>query len=110
MKFKAHNPLTTLSQQTDLCLYLLKEELKNWKFFSSLRQAGLDGSAYQVDLSIAILSLAGLSDKENEILDFYYHLMEKLSKEMEPEEHDMMRCALVAYGELVKRQDQDSRD
>jgi len=54
--------------------------------------------------------MKGLADQENEILDFYYHLMEKLSKEMEPVEHDMMRCALVAYGELVKRQDQDSRD
>jgi len=102
MKLKAQSPLVELPHEADLCLYLLKEELKSWKFFNSLRQAGLDGSIYQMDLSSAILGLAGLSDQQNDIQDFYFHLMDKLSNEMEPVPHDMMRCALVAYGELMK--------
>ncbi|GHN00328.1 hypothetical protein WSM22_18170 [Cytophagales bacterium WSM2-2] len=102
MKLSNISPLLPLSSETDLCLYLLREEIKSWKFFNQLRQAGLDGSAYQTDLSMAILSLAGFSEDSNDIHDFYYHLIDKLSTQMQNAD-EAVKYALVAYAELVNR-------
>ncbi|GHN01158.1 hypothetical protein WSM22_26470 [Cytophagales bacterium WSM2-2] len=104
MKLNTTAPLLPLSSETDLCLYLLREELKNWKFFNHLRLAGLDGTSYQTDLSTAILLLAGFSDDNHDIHNFYYHLMEKLGNQMQSAE-EAVKYALIAYGEIMNRRE-----
>ncbi|HTH57857.1 MAG TPA: hypothetical protein VL728_17540 [Cyclobacteriaceae bacterium] len=88
-------------KDADLCILLIREELKSRKFFSHLHQAGLEGSIYQTDLNEAILTLLGITDPTNEVYDFYHRLMEKHSTELTPEEKDMTLKAKVVWRKLM---------
>ncbi|GHN01135.1 hypothetical protein WSM22_26240 [Cytophagales bacterium WSM2-2] len=103
MNLISSSHLVNLPRESDLCIFLIREELKSWKFFNYLRQTDLDGSMYQMDLSEAILSLVGITDPADEVYDFYYDLIEKHSTEMKPGSMDITRRAMMVWGELVGR-------
>lgn len=85
----------------ELCIYLIGEELKSWKFFNTLRELGLDDSFYQTDLSELILNCIELDYQSQDVLDFYQDVMEKHSHEMKADLEDVKRRALLVYEELV---------
>lgn len=60
----------------ELALYLIREELKNRKFFNTLREAGIDDCFYQADLSTAILEVVGIDDKTDETYYYYSDLVD----------------------------------
>jgi hypothetical protein len=99
-------PLLTLPAKTELTLYLIKEELKSHKFFSGLRNLGLDDSYYHTDLSPIILANLGLNDETNETIDFYFALLDKYSQYIEPDRDrdSIMKEALNMYIDLIAEQ------
>jgi hypothetical protein len=97
----ANNPLVKSPTQEDLILQLLKQELKSYRFFNSLREVGLDDSFYHSDFSSLVLTYIGFDDEENETYDFYFALLEKYRALFQPTEEVVMRLAQSVYVELV---------
>ena len=87
----------------ELCVYLIREELKSWKFFNSLRALGLDDNFYQTDLCEAILKLSGLPPESDETLDFYCHLMDRHSSMANPTDEDVTHHARLVHELLLEK-------
>jgi hypothetical protein len=99
-------PLVELPAKTELTLYLIKEELKSHKFFSGLRNLGLDDCYYHTELSPIILANMELNDETNETMDFYFALLDKYSQRFEPDRgrDSIMKAALNMYIDLIAEQ------
>lgn len=102
--------LVQLPHKLDLTLYLICEELKSYKLFMGLQQAGLDHSPYRPHLDSAILHTLGLADDSNEMFDFYYATLEKHAKKIKEDRDTIVRQALKVYHALrVKGQDRKDK-
>jgi hypothetical protein len=97
-------PFVQTPLQVELTIFLIREELKSRKFFNSLQELGLDDSYYQPHLDELIMANVELNDESNETFDFYYNIMEKYSKKIEPDKNSITEQALNAYMELVNDQ------
>ena len=93
--------LTNVPPETQLVLYLIREELKSRRMFQALHEIGLDDCFYQADFSTLILDSVGLGDESNETSDFYFSVMEKHSQKVEPDERAITQRSLMAYTELM---------
>lgn len=98
------SPLVKLPPSVELTLFLIQEELKTRKFFNGLRQLGLSDSHYQPNLDVLIMTNVGLDDTSNETFDFYYELIEKYSRKIEPDRDSIMEHAFNAYVDLIIEQ------
>jgi hypothetical protein len=94
-------PLLKLPSGVEHTLFLIKEELKSYKFFNILRKTGLTDCYYQPHLGELILAYIGFDNDANETFDFYYSLIEKHSKQLEPDQEVIMRETLIVYHELI---------
>ena len=95
-------PLVKLPYSIDKILYLIREELKSQKFFSSLQKCGIDDCYYQPQLGRLILQEMGLDDGSDEIFNTYCDIIEKRLKKVEPDGKTLMKQAMKVYVELVK--------
>lgn len=98
---KAKGALVKLPYNIDLCLYLIKEQLKTLKFFDGLQKIGVEDCSYQPHLHKLILESVGLEDGMDETYDFYFKVMEKRSKKIQSDNDSIMTQAFKAYVELV---------
>lgn len=104
MKENRYYPLIKMPSHMEVTLFLIGEELKSRKFFNSLQELGLDDSYYQPHLDELIMANVRLDDDSNDTFDFYYNIMEKYSKKIEPDKDSITEQALNAYTELVNDQ------
>lgn len=93
--------LVKLPSEVQIILYLIKEELKSHKFFSALREIGLDDSYYQSELNPIILAHFDLDDESNETMDLYFALLEKYSRIIEPGNNSLQNEAFNFYVDLM---------
>ncbi|NBW38953.1 MAG: hypothetical protein EBR30_28840 [Cytophagia bacterium] len=84
-------------------LFLIGEELKSRKFFSTLQDLGLDDSWYQPHLDEAILTCLDLNDNTNEIFDYYYAIMNEHAALIDKSPASIEEQARVVYVKLVLR-------
>jgi hypothetical protein len=84
-------------------LFLIGEELKSRKFFSTLQDLGLDDSWYQPHLDEAILTCLDLNDNTNEIFDYYYATMNEHAALIDKSAASIEEQARVVYVKLVLR-------
>jgi hypothetical protein len=94
-------PLIKLPSDTQVALYLIKEELKSRKLFHALHQVGLDDCYFQTHLDSLILRSVGLDDHTDETFALYDALLEKRSKKIEADYDSIMKQALKVYHELL---------
>ncbi|GCC50114.1 hypothetical protein SanaruYs_03290 [Chryseotalea sanaruensis] len=92
-----------LLDHVQLILLLLGEELKSYKFFSTLRSIGLDDAFFQSDLGSFILVKVGLDEDSNEVQDRYYHLLAQYSEPLQASEASVRECAFSCYLALVAK-------
>jgi hypothetical protein len=97
-----HYPLVKLPSDTQVTLYLIKEELKSWKFFRTLQELGLDDCNFQPHLDMVILRSLGLDDNSDKVFDAYYEIIERRSRKIDADDEKMMKQALKAYVELMQ--------
>jgi hypothetical protein len=71
-----HDPVKPCENE-GLVIFLISEELKSRRFFSTLQNLGLENSYYQPHLDEAILAATGLTDERNETFDFYCAVMDE---------------------------------
>lgn len=102
-RFK-YSQFIKMPSKLELTLFLIREELKSRKFFSGLQELGLDDCYYQPHLDELIMANVGLDDDQDKTFDFYYNIMEKYSKEIEPDRDSITEQAFNAYMELVCEQ------
>lgn len=84
-------------------LFLIGEELKSRKFFSTLQDLGLDDSWCQPHLDEAILACLDLNDNTNEIFDYYYAIMNEHAALIDKSPASIEEQARVVYVKLVLR-------
>lgn len=102
MNLKNFNPsLINLPSDTQICLYLIKEELKTRRLFQALHKVGLDDCYFQSNLDSLILRSIGLYDGTDETFSLYERIIEKRSKKIEADYDSIMKQALKVYHELM---------
>jgi len=84
----------------DLSLYLIREELKTRKFFNILREVGIEDCYYQPDLGTLILKSLGIDDGKDETFYNYSDLMDRCSRQIQPNYESIKKQALIVYREL----------
>jgi hypothetical protein len=95
------HPLVNLPKSIELTLYLICADLKSTKFFSGLRKVGLDDCFYRTDFSSMVLGASGFDEVPDDLLDFYFRLIEKHCELIEPNNKSVMGEALIVYEELM---------
>lgn len=98
MENKTHISIT---ERSDLTLYLIREELKSRKFFSGLQRLGLDYCFYQPCLDKPILAAAGFDKPSDEVYQFYFKLIEKRSRKIREDEELITKQAKKVYERLM---------
>jgi hypothetical protein len=98
---KLKNKLITLPPAIEFTLFMIKEELKANKLFSTLNQVGFDGSYYHSDYSTVILESVGFKEESNEVLDFYFGLVRAYCKKVEDDDAKTTKQAFKFYIDLV---------
>jgi hypothetical protein len=92
----------THPSETELLVYLLKEELKMNRFFTDLHAAGMENqSVYQLELSPLILGYLGY-DLTDPVIDLYEQLLQKHTQALTPDRASIVREAALLYAELVQ--------
>lgn len=97
----SRSPLVKLPQEVDMCLFLIKEELKCRRFFDGLISAGIDDIYLQPHLDILILKSVGLDDGSDETWEFYFKIMGRRSKKVGTDNDSIVTQALKAYMDLI---------
>ncbi|MBL0740992.1 hypothetical protein [Chryseolinea lacunae] len=94
-------PLLKLPTNTEIVLYLLKEELKMNRFFTDLDNMGVQNhSDYQLELSPLVFACMGLEGSD-ETFERYVLLLIKHTENVGPDNDTLMKVALAFYADLV---------
>jgi hypothetical protein len=93
--------LVKLPSETQVSLYLIKEELKSRKLFHALHDVGLDDCYFQPHLDSLILRSVGLDDGTDETFSIYDNILEKRSRKIESDNDSIMKQAFKVYQELI---------
>jgi hypothetical protein len=101
MKYTGH-PIVNIPSETQITLYLIKEELKSRKFFRTLQEAGLHDCYFQPHLDSLILRSLDLDDDSDKVFDAYYDIIEHRSRKIEADNDTIMKQALKVYMELKR--------
>lgn len=93
-----------LPLKEDLLLFLIQKELQGTRFTATLDKAGFDTSLYQLDLGQVILTLAGFTERTDELWEWYYNMMEAAAEKVILDDHDTAReAAMEMYRELKRK-------
>ncbi|MFZ6009583.1 MAG: hypothetical protein ACOYXT_04485 [Bacteroidota bacterium] len=98
---KSHQSNAPLSPLNNRVLSMLREDLKAQKLFRTLSQLGIEDCPYQPDLSTLVLTELGLEDGSDEILSFYYSLIDRHCSKIEPNSDSINAHALAIYKALM---------
>jgi hypothetical protein len=101
MSSQFKHPIVKIPSETELVLFLIREELKNSKLFSGLHIAGLEDCPYQSYFGSVVMAYVGLDDGSDEITEFYTKLVDKYTESIEPDNDTIMKCAFDLYTELI---------
>lgn len=100
-------PMERHAINNELVIFLISEELKSRRFFTSLQHLGLDDSYFQPHLDEAILACLGLNDDTNATFDFYCSVMNEhavkigIKKELVEEQASEVYEKLTARGRAL---------
>lgn len=92
--------LVKLPTETELILYLIRQELKLTKIYNGLHNIGYSDSYYESHLGTLILALMEFDDTDDSLIDFYVKLIDKYSEKIEPNNDSMMKCTMKVYQKL----------
>ncbi|MBT1706334.1 hypothetical protein [Chryseosolibacter indicus] len=99
---KVKYSLIELPTDIQFILYLISEELKSRRFFSTLQELGLDNSYFQPHLDSLILRSLDMDEDSDETFDAYYKIIERRSRKIKADSTSVTRQALKAYHELLE--------
>jgi hypothetical protein len=71
--------ITKLPARIELLVYLIKAEIKHFKFMHGLEAAGIDASSCSLDFASLVLRLAGFEERPDQIFDWYNQTVQELS-------------------------------
>ena len=93
--------LVKLPSDIELILFMIKEELKNTKFFNGLGKVGLEDCFYQSHFGELVLGYMGFDDIPDDLLEFYCDLIDKYSEKIEEDNKLITKYAFDVYGEIL---------
>lgn len=89
----------------ELVVHLIREELRNKCLMYSLEDLGFDCTSYTLSISEEILTLAGFTEKSDELYQWYFNLIDKALEEITFSNLDemMIKWSLNIYIELLSQ-------
>lgn len=93
--------LVKLPSDTELILFIIKEDLKNTKLFNALESAGLTDCFYRADFAALVLGYMGFGEIPDDLQEFYTDLISKYSEKIEPDNRVIMEYAIEVYNEIL---------
>lgn len=100
MRIQIKSPIVKLPNETQVALFLIREELKARKLFHGLHEVGLSDCYFQPHLDILILRSVGLDDETDETYGLYEDIIEKRSRKIDADLDSITKQALKVYQEL----------
>jgi hypothetical protein len=94
-------PLVKLPSDTELILFIIKEDLKNTKLFNALESAGLTDCFYRADFAALVLGYMGFDDIPDDLQEFYADLISKYAEKIEPDNRVIIEYAFEVYSEIL---------
>jgi hypothetical protein len=91
----SHRP-GKLSADAALIVYLIREDMRSHRFFSALREVGLDDTFHQPELSSLILAYLGFT-KGKDPCNFYFDLLDRHSKRTKAGSNSLSKEAINNY-------------
>lgn len=95
-------PLVKMPEKVDMALFLIREELKIRKLFSTLNEIGLSDCCYEPNLDNLILKLLDLNDGKDETFEVYCEIIDRRSRKINDDREKLMKQALKVYKELLE--------
>ena len=65
----------------EFIIHLIREELRNKRLMHPLEYLGFDCSFFTLNISHAILELAGFNERPDELYEWYFSLIDKALEE-----------------------------
>lgn len=96
--------ITVLPPEAELVLFLIREELKSYKFFNILSRIGYDEWHYRTNFSDVILPYCGFRKVPDDLMKFYMDLMTEHSEPLDGSKEELVKAALRVYTELMVEQ------
>ena len=104
------NNLNTLSlppikipNRINLVLQLLREEIKHYTLTNAFDKLGMDTAMYSSNIASLILSLCGVEERTDELLEWYYKKLEEYSNENLNGEKELNELAFNFYTDIMVR-------
>ncbi len=101
MKSQFNRSLINLPPKVQMCLYLIREELKSRKLFQALHDVGLEESCFQPNLDSVILNYLEMDDGTDETFRIYNGILERRSRKMEGSQESIMKQTHKAFQQLL---------
>jgi hypothetical protein len=95
-----------ISQDAKILLFLISEDLKGRRLINGLTDIGCEGSFCTTNLCELVLAYAGFDDRENELYDFYFELVDRYCVNVSHRNHTPIKEALIIYEKLLQRRSQ----
>lgn len=89
-------------REIEVPIFLIRNELQSRMLFNALSEIGFTDCYFETYLYPLILASLRLRDGSDETFRVYTELMEKWSKDINPNEDVILRRALKIYNALVK--------
>jgi hypothetical protein len=93
--------LTRLASHEQVTIYLIEQQLKCRRFFDDLEHIGLGPYDFEPNLDHLILKNVELDDGTDKTYNQYSKILDKHSKQMQPEFRAIERQAVKMYNELI---------
>lgn len=92
-------------ESSDLILVLIREELRSAKLFCLLSEIGLRDDYYRTALAYQVLNLIGFGNPDDELMAFYFEMMDRYSRKLKRSEECLMDAARQVYEALMMRKE-----
>lgn len=93
--------LVKLPSETELILYIIRQELKLTKIYNGLHNIGFSESYYESHFGTLIIALMGFDENDDRVIDLYVRLIDKFSEKIEPNNDSIMKCTMKVYQKLT---------
>jgi hypothetical protein len=74
-------PPIKIPNRINLILQLLREEIKHYTLTNAFDKLGMDTAMYSPNMGSLILSLCGVEERTDKLLEWYYKKLEEYSNE-----------------------------
>ncbi len=107
INYPKYLPLVKIPRETELIIFLIKEELKSRTLTNSFNEMGFDGSVCSSDFSDVIFSMIGFDENSDEFYEWYLEQLDAFCEEINlSDKETLIKQAFKFYIFLINKKNQ----